>query len=138
LKVQGLFKQFAELPALGIESGAVVIIAYGAIQAFWGASVAIVRWQGRTGRRKEVWLSFGMWLLLGLEFELAADIIRTVISPTWIQMGQLAMIAAIRTFLSYFLEKDLEKYEPPGSSERAATLSWTQKRPGQRLRQPTE
>jgi uncharacterized membrane protein len=135
--VQGLFKQFAELAALGIEGGAVVIIAYGAIQAFWGASLAIVRRQGHTGRRKEVWLSFGMWLLLGLEFELAADIIRTVISPTWIQMGQLATIAAIRTFLSYFLEKDLEKYEPARSAERAPTLSWTQAQQGQRLRQPT-
>jgi uncharacterized membrane protein len=135
--VQGLFKQFAELAALSIEGGAIVIIAYGAIQAFWGASLAIVRRQGRTGRRKEVWLSFGMWLLLGLEFELAADIIRTVISPTWIQLGQLAAIAAIRTFLSYFLGKDLEKYEPARSSEGAATLSWAQAQQGQRLRQPT-
>jgi uncharacterized membrane protein len=49
-----------------------------------------------------------MWLLLGLEFELAADIIGSVVSPTWYDIGQLGAIAVIRTFLNYFLEKDLE------------------------------
>ena len=49
-----------------------------------------------------------MWLLLGLEFELAADIIRSVVAPTWADLGELGAIAVIRTFLNYFLEKDLE------------------------------
>jgi uncharacterized membrane protein len=49
-----------------------------------------------------------MWLLLGLEFELAADIVRSVISPTWQEIGELGAIAVIRTFLNYFLEKDLQ------------------------------
>ena len=49
--------------------------------------------------------ALGVWLLLGLEFELAADIVRSVISPTWVEIGQLAAIAVIRTFLNYFLEK---------------------------------
>lgn len=52
---------------------------------------------------------FGMWLLLGLEFELAADIVRGVISPMWQDVGQLGAIAVIRTFLNYFLETDLER-----------------------------
>jgi uncharacterized membrane protein len=55
-----------------------------------------------------VWRRYGVWLLLGLEFELAADIIETVISPEWMDIAQLAAIAVIRTFLNYFLEKDLE------------------------------
>ena len=63
------------------------------------------------GRRKAVSVRFGVWLLLGLEFELGADIIRTAISPTWTQIGQLASIAVIRTFLNHFLEQELEKYE---------------------------
>jgi uncharacterized membrane protein len=40
---------------------------------------------------------------------LAADIIRTAIAPTWADIGQLAAIAALRTFLNYFLDKDIEK-----------------------------
>ena len=61
------------------------------------------------GTRKKIWQRFGMWLLLALEFELAADIVRTVLSPTWQEIGELGAIAVIRTFLNYFLERDLER-----------------------------
>jgi len=54
---------------------------------------------------------FGIWLLLGLQFALAADIVRSVISPSWNDIGQLAAIALIRTFLNYFLERDLAEAE---------------------------
>ena len=48
---------------------------------------------------------------LGLEFELAADVIGSVISPTWMDIGELGAIAVIRTFLNYFLEQDLDHAE---------------------------
>jgi uncharacterized membrane protein len=54
-----------------------------------------------------------LWLLFGLVFELAADIIGSIISPSWLEIGQLAAIGAIRTFLNYFLEKDLERASEP-------------------------
>jgi hypothetical protein len=41
---------------------------------------------------------------------LGAAVIRTAISPTWTDIGQLSAIATIRTVLNYFLEKDIEKY----------------------------
>jgi len=58
---------------------------------------------------------------------LAADIVRTVIAPTWVEIGQLAAIAVIRTFLNFFLERDLESAaragwdgtEPAASKESA-------------------
>ena len=59
-------------------------------------------------QKKLAWRDFATWLMLGLEFELAADVIRTAIAPTWSDIGQLAAIAVIRTFLNYFLERDLE------------------------------
>ncbi len=68
------------------------------------------------GARKELWRRFGMWLLRGLEFELAADIIGSVISPSWQDIGELGAIAVIRTFLNYFLEKDLEHAEETGAA----------------------
>jgi uncharacterized membrane protein len=55
-----------------------------------------------------------MWLLLGLEFELAADTIGSVVSPSWQDIGELGAIAVIRTFLNYFLERDLETAEKSG------------------------
>jgi len=54
-----------------------------------------------------VFRGFAGWLVLALEFLLAADILRTAISPTWNDLGQLAAIAGIRTFLNYSLSHDL-------------------------------
>jgi len=110
--MQAVFRELAESIALGVESAAVLIIAYGAIESLYGLIRAIATRQSRMGQLKDIWLRFGVWLLLGLEFELAADIVRTAVSPTWTDIGQLAAIGIIRTFLNYFLEKDLEKYEP--------------------------
>ncbi len=54
-------------------------------------------------------LRLGRWLALALEFELGADILRTAIAPTWGEIGQLAAIAAIRTLLNYFLQKEIDR-----------------------------
>jgi uncharacterized membrane protein len=56
----------------------------------------------------KVRLKFGMWLALALEFQLAADILATTKTPTLETLGQLGLIAVIRTFLNYFLGKELE------------------------------
>jgi uncharacterized membrane protein len=48
---------------------------------------------------------------VALEFQLAADIIGTAIAPSWGQIGQLAAIALIRTFLNHFLSKEIEAEE---------------------------
>jgi len=53
-------------------------------------------------------LRFGMWLALALEFQLGADILATTITPTLDSLGQLGLLALIRTFLNYFLGKELE------------------------------
>lgn len=102
-----LFAEIARVCALVVEAAAVVIVLFGSLEAFVRL-VALVRTPGAThGERKAIWRRFGVWLLLGLEFELAADIIGSIVSPRWEDVGKLAAIAAIRTFLNYFLEKDL-------------------------------
>jgi uncharacterized membrane protein len=110
LTIEELFKSFASYVALGVELLAVAVIAVGAIEAI----VGVVKQKDNPVRpfawKKEVFIRFGSWLLLGLEFALAADIVRSAISPTWTQIGQLAAIAGIRTFLNYFLERDVEKF----------------------------
>jgi uncharacterized membrane protein len=54
-------------------------------------------------------LTLGRWLWVALEFELAAEILRTAVAPTWNEIGQLAAIAALRTALNYFLGKEIVK-----------------------------
>jgi uncharacterized membrane protein len=52
---------------------------------------------------------FGGWLALALEFQLASDIVKTTVAPTYENLIQLGAIAVIRTFLNYFLNKELHE-----------------------------
>src|SRR5499426_1591493 len=109
--MEELFVRFAHTASLLVELAAVLIASYGALESFAKLLWIVVTPRTTHGERKALWRRFGMWLLLGLEFELAADIIGSVISPTWQDIGQLGAIAVIRTFLNYFLERDIENAE---------------------------
>jgi uncharacterized membrane protein len=109
--MEELFAQISRTTSLLVEMAAVIVVSYGAVEAFVKLLWIVVTPSATHGERKALWRRFGVWLLLGLEFELAADIIGSVISPTWKDIGELGAIAVIRTFLNYFLEKDLEETE---------------------------
>jgi len=116
--MEDLVKSIASFVALSVEAAAVVLITMGAIEAVF---LTVVRLTFREGtrkvlHRKEIWVRFAIWLMLGLEFELAADIIRSAISPSWTDIGQLGAIAAIRTALNYFLEKDIGEFRERGGA----------------------
>lgn len=81
-----------------------------------GAVVGTVRFLRSMSARQEFTATYrryrqglGRAILLGLEFLVAGDIIRTVaISPSYGSVGVLALIVAVRTFLSFSLEVELE------------------------------
>jgi len=50
---------------------------------------------------------FSSYLLIGLEFMIASDIIHTVLKPTMQDLIVLGSMVAIRTVISYFLNKEL-------------------------------
>jgi uncharacterized membrane protein len=54
-------------------------------------------------------LTFGGWLALALEFQLASDIVKTTVSPSYENLIQLAAVAIIRTFLTYFLNREIKE-----------------------------
>jgi uncharacterized membrane protein len=88
--LEELFKTYASHVALLLEAVAAIVITVGAV----GAVIKLINPAGKDParpfrRKKMIWLRFGVWLLLGLEFELAA---------------------VIRTFPNYFLERDVERY----------------------------
>lgn len=57
--------------------------------------------------------AFGGTLLLGLEVLVAADLVRTVaVAPTLDNVLVLGLIVVIRTFLSFFLETEIEGVAP--------------------------
>ncbi len=55
----------------------------------------------------QVRLRFGTWLALALEFQLGADILSTTVAPTTQDLIKLGVIAIIRTFLNYFLDREM-------------------------------
>ena len=57
--------------------------------------------------RREIWMRYARALIAALTVQLAADIIESAISTNWESIGRLAAIAVIRTFLNYFLERDM-------------------------------
>lgn len=106
--MEELLRSVSIYVALAVETVAVLIVAYGSAEAFLQLVAVVMRPRTTHGERKALWRRYGVWLLLALEFELAADIVRSVISPSWQDIAALGAIAVIRTFLNYFLEKDLE------------------------------
>jgi uncharacterized membrane protein len=106
--VADLLAEATDAAVIIIDAMALVVIAIGAAQAFIAGGAAVLSRRSEHALRL-VWLHFARWLVAGLTFQLAADIIETSVAPTWDDLGRLAVIAAIRTFLNFFLERDLEK-----------------------------
>jgi uncharacterized membrane protein len=105
--MEELIKNLSGYIAFFMEVTAIILISMGGIRALIRLCFSLANLDEQW--KKQVWQDFALWLMLGLEFMLAGDIIKTAIAPTWNQLGQLALIAFIRTFLNYFLEKDLSK-----------------------------
>ena len=91
-----------------IESIALLIIVFAIVKAI-KALVFRNRRMDREQKLAQVRLDLGIALALSLEFLLAADIVATAVSPSWDALGKLAAISAIRTFLNFFLEKEVKQ-----------------------------
>ena len=81
------------------------------VEAVWNALPLFIRRGMPQETKVQVRLSLGRWLALGLEFALAADILRTAVAPSWRDIGQLAAIAVLRTGLNYGLEREIAREE---------------------------
>ena len=104
--------------ASGTEAAAALIISLAVIEGLVRALLLFVpgRSLGRAGdasqdAKEVVRLKLGRWLAMALEFELAADILRTAVAPSWSEIGQLAAIAALRTALNFFLQREIDGAE---------------------------
>lgn len=104
-----LLHQLAEIVAFAIEIVVVAILAFGcAMAALNLARMTLGGFDQEQARA--IWIRLASAILIALEFALAADLVRTVIAPSWDAIGKLAAIAAIRTLLSIFLARDIEAF----------------------------
>ena len=109
----GTFNEVMDHVAQGFEALGTAILVVGVIWSFVLAAVAV----RRSGWTATAYLvlrqAFGGTLLLGLEVLVAADLIRTVaVAPTLQNVYVLGLIVAIRTFLSFSLETEIEGVLP--------------------------
>lgn len=98
----------------------VAVIVVGAVAASW-----IALDSKRRDPDAQIYVPYrrnlGRSILLGLEFLVAADIIKTVaVTPTFTSVGVLAIIVLIRTFLSWSLQLEIDgrwPWQKPNSPE---------------------
>ncbi len=106
-----------ELAASGIELLAVTVIVVAIVHGTVRYLLHLQRQQGDAYERYKVYL--GKSLLLGLEFLVAADIVRTVaLEATLLNVGILALLVIVRTFLSWSLVVEIEGRWPWRRTER--------------------
>lgn len=92
-----------------IQFCAAILIGLAAAQATFRSLIVFFRRDSPESATEDVRLRLGRWLVLALEFQVAADILRTAIAPTWNEIGQLAAVIALRTILNFFLQMEIEK-----------------------------
>ncbi len=103
--------------ARAVEFAAAVIIALAALEATIKAALIFLHRNSPSSAKNEVRLTLGRWLAVALEFELAADILNTAVTPTWSDIEKLAAIAALRTALNYFLDRDIRAETAPAQKQ---------------------
>jgi uncharacterized membrane protein len=92
-----------------VEAIGATIIVIGVLLA--AASYLLSELRVRPIAYEHVRLQLGRFIALGIEFQLASDILTTAVSPTFHDIGMLGAIAGIRTLLNYFLAQEIEKVE---------------------------
>jgi uncharacterized membrane protein len=103
------FKNAVDLISKVIDGVGVVVIVAGLIVATGAFTFAQRQPDKRPLAYRLYRQRIGKAILLGLEFLVAADIIRTVaVAPTFRGVGVLGLVVAVRTFLSFTLDVELE------------------------------
>jgi uncharacterized membrane protein len=108
------FVNILEYISLGIGSVGIFIVLWGVIAGLLEFLRAQAAFFGPARSRvplETIRIDLGRYLLLGLEFLIAADIIRTIVKPSLEEVAVLLAIVAIRTVISYFLNKEIERLE---------------------------
>jgi uncharacterized membrane protein len=116
--MQSLLHDVAGHVVLALQAVAVVIVAFGSIQAVFNIARTAFAAQSGAAEQRAVWLDYARWLVAALTFQLGSDIVATSFAPTWDELGRLAVVAVVRTFLSYFLDREMEHAAGPAAADR--------------------
>jgi uncharacterized membrane protein len=105
-----------------IHAMAFLVVAFGTVQAFVRSVFAMWNPSRKGHHFQAAYIQYARWLVAGLTFQLGADIIETAFSPSWDEIGRLAAISVIRTFVNFFLERDLAEVEKREAESQAVAV----------------
>lgn len=101
--------------------------AFSVLVLVWGSILCLIHFlKDEFSRQKAVTVAkalievknvLGVYILLSLEILIAADIIETILNPSWQDLARLGTIVAIRTVCAYFLNKEIREIHNEVSSE---------------------
>ena len=106
LVLEELLNESVALLKLILESLAILCVAIGLVYTAWRTLTRLH--DVDVSKLVLIRLTFGGWLVLALEFQLAADIVATTVAPSFEELMKLAIVAGIRTLLSYFLQREID------------------------------
>ena len=95
---------------------ATVIIFLAALEAAVRSGQAFLKFNTDHKGIQVIRFRFGRWLSLALDFLIASDILRTGVSPSWTEIGQLGAIVAIRIVITYALSRETAQLNPDVSN----------------------
>jgi uncharacterized membrane protein len=105
--VEGIIQTVVGYLIIGAEACGAFVLTVGVIRSCVGYAKSCVFHQA-TDRVPKLRISLGQSMVLALEFQVAADILKTSLSPTWEDMLLLTATIALRTILNYLLERELD------------------------------
>jgi uncharacterized membrane protein len=98
--------------AMGINVIGIVIILVGVLIVLFKYLKNLFLFHNNLVRLNElIRFEFSSYLIFGLEFFIASDVVRTIVIPSWTTLGMLGGIVVIRTVLSYFLTMEIKEKE---------------------------
>ncbi|MCI5054481.1 MAG: DUF1622 domain-containing protein [Flavobacteriales bacterium] len=112
-----------------LETTVTLINLFGIMIVFWGfvvAAIAFIRMKRHhhttiyfLKEANEIRAVLGTYILFGLEFMIAGDIIHTFIKPSQQDLIILATIVGIRTVISYFLGREVDQAQRDEKKKKA-------------------
>ncbi len=100
------FNEISEHASLMLNLAALLVVVLGSVEVLLSMVRLMLRSTSDDDKRL-AWLRYGRWLVAALTFQLAADIVESSVIRSWHEIGRLAAIAGVRTFLNYFLDRDI-------------------------------
>lgn len=106
--LEAWLERIALYVSAGAEMAAALVIGIGVVRALFAFLFKAKLDAGASG---PIRVDLGRALLLGLEFTIASDILRTAVAPTRQEIATLAAIVLLRTLLNFFLEREIRQKE---------------------------